>query len=380
MAGGLTQHAKDYLAIKPLLDAFFSLSNSEKEAYLDKHPALREYFAKYAEERSQSAHARAYLAIKPVLDAFFNLPEDKRQAFLDKHPELQKYFDQWGSAKQHISVRESLAEHPEIAPRYNFWLRFFGLPPDERPEFIHKHAAKTGIFIYGSLSYDQRKLDEKRWHRQAMASGQTDRAYLYSLVAPLLNIYFKLPEGGAERALFLSTNPEMRMYLDRYASHPVKNKKLRPLVERYFALDPMSAARADYLDEHPELRAYFNRNPSDREQVIQDQMDAYFALPFGPKRDEYAAKHPELAHFFTQRVEEHANFSSLAAAFNDADPRMREFYDMYADIIPLDRMRLEWLRAEGKHPVEQLVRSGRLPLKPDEQTRRIDRAGTDTDI
>jgi hypothetical protein len=40
-------------------------------------------------------------------------------------------------------------------------------------------------------------------------------------------------------------------------------------------------------------------------------------------------------------------------------------------------MRLYWLRAQGKHPVDELIRTGRLPRTTDEALRRIDRAGTD---
>lgn len=386
-AGGLSQHAKDYLAVKPLLDAYFQLSPGDRERFLDAHPELRDYFAKYSSERTQSQHARDYLAIKPVLDAFFRLPESKRSAYLAKHPDLQAYFDKYSSGKNgtsghdyHSAVRESLAENPDIASRYHFWMRFFALPPHKRAEFIHRHASDAGIFIYGSLSYDARQAEEARWHRNAVRLGQTDRAYLYVKVAPLLDIYFSLPKGSADRALFLQVNPEVKLYLDRYTGSPIKNPHIRSLVEHYFQLEPFSDDRKRYIEEHPELHAYFNRNPSKREAVIQRQLDAFFQFPFGPKRDEYLARHPELKHYFDQRAEEQANYESLAAAFNDADPRMRKFYEMYADIIPLDQMRLEWLRAQGKHPIQNLVASGRAPLATADELRRLDRAGTDPNL
>jgi hypothetical protein len=383
LAGGLSQHAKDYLAIKAVLDVYFSLAPGDRERFLEAHPELRDYFAKYSSERTQSQHARDYLAIKATLDRYFGLPDGERPAFLAAHPELKAYFDKYSSGKNGTTghsyaaaVREGLAQNPDMASRYHFWMRFFALPPDQRAEFIHKHAAKAGIFIYGSLSYDQRQLEESRWHRQAMAGGQSDRAFLYLRVAPLLDIYFKLPEGGADRGLFLTMNPELRLYLDRYASNPIQNPHIAELAKHYFRLDPFSSQRSDYLDLHPELRDYFNRDPSPREAVIQRQLDAYFALPF-EKRDQYAALHPELRHYFDQRAAEKQLFTNTAAAFNDADPRMRAFYDQYADIIPLDAMRLYWLRAQGKHPVDELIRTGRLPRTTDEALRRIDRAGTD---
>ena len=152
--------------------------------------------------------------------------------------------------------------------------------------------------------------------------------------------------------------------------------KIRPVIQAYFRLQPFSDERRAYLEAHPELQHYFSRDDTPTERAMQQQIETYFALPFGPARDEYLAKHAELAAFFDARTAQHDLFSGLAAAFNESDPRMRKFIEMYEDIIPLDAIKQFQLGLHGRKS-RQIYQSreaaARTPEKPADSGRRVER-------
>lgn len=321
--GGITQHAKDYLAVKPLLDIYFTLDDAAKQRFLDQHPEVRAYFAKYADERSTANFARS---------------------------------------GGDLGISEILADNPEIADRYRFWIEFYKLPPDQRPGFIHRHAEEAGIFIYGSLGFEYQLREQARWHREAIATGRSERSVVYLHIKPLMDVYFTLK--GAQKQLFLQMNPELGYYFDHFAKHDAIPADIAPVLEQYFHLPPYSQQRRDFIAAHPELTAYFGRDDSPTEKAMQSLVERYFDLPFGAKREEFVAKHPELGAYFDERSRQHDLYSNLAAAFNEADPRMQKYYEMYADIVPLDALKQFQLglHHRGARPIYQAATEpGRQP-------------------
>ena len=226
------------------------------------------------------------------------------------------------------------------------------------------------MFIYGSLAGNWRHDIEAEWHRKPSASEPSDRAAAYMSIKPLMDMYFCLKSDG-EKALFLQTNPELEVYFEMFGDPFTKNKKLNKLLEQYFQMPGFSPQRAAFIMAHPEIRDYFNAKASPKELAIQRQADAYFSLPFN-KRQEYVYRHPELQAYFDQRTHEHDLFNSLTAAFNETDPRMKEFYEMYSDIIPKDAIHRYFLQVKK---MAELAASrddtGRTPQKADETLRRV---------
>ncbi len=391
---------RQYAAVAPLLRVYYAFSSqAERDAYAKAHPQVAKWLATHGRKGTDihsqapvyfpgglSQHAKDYLAVKPLLDAYFKLRGQLRESYLNAHPELRNYFAKYsherggvgfgfGSSSSHTaSLSGILADNPEIARRYQFWIEFFKLPPDKRGHFIETHAAEAGIFVYGSLSYDWQMRQEQRWSREALRTGQTPRAVAYLHIKPLMDVYFTLK--GSERQLYLQMNPELQYYFDHYAKHDGIPGDVRPLLQHYFHLQPFSDERRAYLDANPRLKAFFARDNSPHERALQAQIEAYFNLPFGDKRDQYLAQHPELGIFFDARQAQHDLYSSLAAAFNETDPRMKKYLAMYEDIIPMDALKqfeLSLHHSKARQITQTREPQGRQPLALADSTRRIER-------
>jgi hypothetical protein len=380
--GGVYHHALDYQAVHAQLAHYWSLPAAQRDRYVQQSPTLKAYLAAYAQDRGTSAHARAYLAVRAEMDAFFALPEIERGSYLQRHPNLRDYFNRYadhsgGGVGYHSALRSALASDPSVASRVEFWHRYLALPPDERQRFLIRHGEQYGVFVYGSLSYTERMRREERFEAAAIGRGYSEHAAEYAFVAPLLDVYFSLPES-ALRALFLQVNPEVAAYFQRWAQPDelIADPKLARLVEQYQRLQPYSQERRDFVEAHPDLQRYFSEHDSPAERAIRRMTDAYFSLPF-EAREGYLATHPELKAYFDQRTAEHDLYSSEAAAWNEADPRFKVFAAEYSDVLPLDAVKRFQLAArsgpaqpiyEGTARVERdpepstlAARSGRTP-------------------
>jgi hypothetical protein len=365
-----TQHAKDYLAAKSAIDYYFSLPPEERSAWLASGTAeakkAKAYFDKYADERGQSQHAEDYLAIKPVLDGYFMLPAGpERAAYLDANPELRDYFAKYSKSQQveraftgksnltpfqremaqnrremqrywrGLARRRArtgshdpdfVVDDPDLQKRLDFWRQYYQLPPDQRPAFVAEHAEEYGVFVYGSLGEQEMADKMARWMREGFAWGRdSERSILYRHVKPLIDFYFSLPKE--ERELFLRANPELARYFE-LTRDPVStgDPVLDGLIAQYFALPRSSRERSILLVQHPELQAWFDENSEPEDAAMHDLLEQYFKLPTAGRK-QFLVEHPEVQEYFDKRQQEKANERKQLDAFDASDPRLKPFLD-----------------------------------------------------
>jgi len=342
--GKHSQKSVDYLRAKSWLKLYFDMAPSARGAWLhgDSEGAkiVLDFFAKYA-KRGHSAHAHDYLAAKGDLSYYFSLPKGQRSAWLEssdpRAARVLDYFKKYG--KTHQYERAFLRKYPQLVggtpeqrKRLEFWRLFFKLSPDKRPAFVLAEAENYGVFIYGEFGEEERHDREQEYLRRAVALGASERQAAYLYAKPLLDTYFALPEK--ERALFARANPEIQEYLDKYGDRKVTgNAKLDAIVEEYFHLPPDSFARSQFLRDHPELQDWFDLRSSPAERAMHNLLEQYFSIPSGPSRDEFLAMHPEVAAWFERRRAERSAEGAIYDAFDQADPRLRPYFQSGEDLI-----------------------------------------------
>lgn len=343
-AGSMSQHARDYLAAKAYLDYYFSLSESERREWLSSGArgaqVVKAYFDKYA-SRAQfafgpsgglSQHARDYLAAKPYLDRYFALPEAKRAQWLRSGTPAAKavlaYFEKYAeSADIEQKIRGSRffrSRNAELARRLRFWREYWSLPPARRQDYVKRHAAAAGIFVYGLLSAREVHDRQQEWMRKAFTAGITGKAAHYLYVKPLLDFFFTL--NREQKKLFLRATPELQDYFDRFSDKSVTgNPKLDKLLEGYFKLLPGSQERAQYLQRHPQVQDYFDSKSTPEERALHNLLEVYFELTHPVERRDFLLKHPEIQLYFDKRQREKSAEREVLGAFDLADPRLKPY-------------------------------------------------------
>jgi len=338
---GTTQHARDYLAVAPLLTRFFKVAKARgfNAAWdsLDKKEAakVQAYFRKYAHPKGHSQHAKDYMENKKALEYYFSLDKSKRDEWLHggspRAEAVLAYFKKWSKTHQverafrNNPTLKSL--RPELAMRLKFWQKLFSLDPSARPEFILENAEKYGVFIYGPIGQSKRNERFNDWLRQGYAHGLGDKAAVLLYVKPLLDYFFKLKTRD-QKQLFLKANPELDYYFRNFVkATPSGDAKLDRLLEQYFALPEHSPQRSDFIKRHHEVQVYFNSKSTPAERAIRNQLEVYFGL-YGPERKMYGLQHPEIQAYFDQRANERDAEQAVGEAFAKADPRLRRFWDM----------------------------------------------------
>jgi hypothetical protein len=354
-AGGRSQHALDYLAVRSILNAYFNMPQDTRETWLHgsspEAAQLRAYFAKWSSSSGMTQHARDFLAAKSALDHYFNMTKAQRRTWLNAgSPEAKQvlaYFKKYGATHKYERAYAKLdptdvGGTPEQRQRILFWKRYFALTPDKRPNFIHQHAADYGVFIYGPLAEKQRDAQEQAWLRRAHAAHMTPKQLGYLYVKPMLDFYFQLPKGK-QRQLFMETNPELEAW---FQAHPPQvstgNKQTDKFVERYFALD--IPERSAFLAAYPEVQRYFDSVSSPAQRAIHSLLSQYFALT-GPARKDFGLEHPEIGAYFAARLQEQANISAVSQALYETDPHLAPYRENASDMIASAQRQLERLQA-----------------------------------
>lgn len=338
---GLTQHARDWLAVQDVARWWFNLLKADKakaqdwlDGDSDAARRLRRYFKKWGNGGGMTEHAKAYLTAKPYLDRYFGVPKADRKKWLAEHPHdanvVLDFFKKWGhqSAKERAWKKYgswAITQNPELAQRLEFWQRYWTLSPVDRPAYVAANATRSGVFIYGVLGDTERHDAEQRYLREAFNHGiKTKQTALYLRAKPLLDIYFTL--SSSDQALFARANPEVSEYLDAYGSHTVTgDKQLDSLIERYFKLPASSQARSDFLQAHPEVQRYFDKRSTPAERAMRALVNTYFQLD-PADRKQYLLQHPEISAYFDSRRQQHDNEIAAALAFDQADPRLAEYW------------------------------------------------------
>lgn len=322
-------------------------------------------------ERGMTQHAADYRAAKRYLDYYFSLPEAQRSAWLNSgnaganvvlayfkkyshfHAHTRGFNSGVGSALQ--SVRSA-----ELRQRLLFWQRYFAMDPDKRPDFVRKHAAEYGIFVFGI--FGQREMEQKRaeWMRGAIAGGASARAAAYLWVKPLLDFFFTL--SRKERQLFVRANPELEWYFDTFVNESVTgDPELDKLLDRYFNLPPGSDERALMLRKHPEIQDFFDSRSTPAERALHNLLEVYFSIPSGPERKEFLLKHPEIQEYFDRRVRQKEEEQFQLLPFEEADPRMAPYREAGPFVLGAAERQRNKLAA-GRHAVGDLaVRREREP-------------------
>lgn len=312
-------------------------------------------------------HAADYRKFKPQLDEYFNQPPAARAHWLEGHPDVLAYFKTYGAdrhfRRRHFSFHAfANASAPWARMRAEFWHRFFQLPPDQRVDFIKKHAAEFDVFAWGPTSDSQHTANA-----HAFAWGDTPRKDAYKQVAALMQVYFELkPE---DRAFFLSANPEIQAYFEEFRRGSITgDKHLDKVLETYFD-QPGKDAQRRYLDKHPELKAYFqSKRDTPEEKAIGVLLDAYFKLPPGAPRHNYLFSHPELSGFFDERKRQADLIQTYDDALTEADPRYRRYKESeeYLTAQATIRLRRAALRATtSDRATHKLIADGlRRPADP----------------
>jgi hypothetical protein len=343
--GSSGQKRLDYMKASPWLKMYFGMAPAARGAWLrgDSEGAkvVLAYFKKYGSEKGMTQHARDYLDVKPDMEYYFSLSKETRDEWLKSgDPRAVKvlgYFKKYGKKHQFerafsklIAKYPGLAHGtPEQARRMAFWAEYFKLTPDQRPGYIADHAEQAGVFIYGEFGEQERHDREMEFTRRAVGMGINKRQSAYLYVKPLLDFYRTLPKG--EKPLFLRANPELQEYFDKFATKSLTgDKKLDAQVEQYFSLPPDSLARSAYLKKHPAVQEWFDKkNPSAR--AMHHLLDQYFTLT-GDDRASFAEEHPEIQAYFDKRRIEKGLLDDAYHAFDESDPRLRPFFDDAKDL------------------------------------------------
>lgn len=335
-----SQHAADYARAKSFLQYYFRLAPAARESWLnggsEGAAIVRAYFAKYSSGGSRGGmtqHAKDYLAAKPYLDQYFALPQNKRDEWLHSGSPAAEvvlnYFKRYGKTHQATRSFNSIpgltVRNAELRQRLEFWRKYFNLTPDKRPAFIMNHAEDAGIFVFGIFGEQQRYNKMMEYMRNAIAGGATPRAAAYMWVKPLLDMFFKLKKS--ERGLFMKANPELEWYFDNYARQdsPTGDPKLDKLLDRYFNLPAGSDERTMMLEKHPEIQDYFDEKASPKERALRNLLEVYFSIP-QRERKEFLMKHPEIQEYFDQRAAARDEEKFQLLPFELADPRMQKYY------------------------------------------------------
>ena len=389
----MSQHHKDYLEAKEALRLYFGMSEAERVKWLNGSSAeaalVKEYFEKYADERGQTQHAKDYLAIKDVLEQYFALPKGaERKAFINAHPELEDYFAKYsdtdktekaftvdGRGGQYLPAHWSYghsyrgrgasgryrqssfnrffeSKDPQLRKRLEFWRIYFSLTPAERPQFVLDHADEYGVFIYGVLGPQDEADKQSEMMAKAFAFARNgDRSMLYGLLQPLIDFFFSLTDP-AERQLMLRANPELEQYFALTADEistgdPVLDK----LLEQYYKLPRGSRMRTIMLDQNPALKAFIEENSTQEDDAIHSLLEVYFTLSAADKK-QYRIDHPELQEYFDKRSEEKENEKTQLEAFDRADPRLKKYFDAAEDEIEYSAwLRLQQMQHERLRPI-----------------------------
>lgn len=376
MTGGgkRSAHAVAFLAAKPFLKIFFDLPEDEKEAWLngDSEGAaiVRAYFKNWANKTGTTQHAKDYLAVKSIMDAYFAMSKaDRREWIKNGSSEAQQlldYFKKYSKVHQYEKSFVKAGFNPEGTPeevsRLNFWRQYYSLTPDQRPAFVHANAEEAGIFMYGFFGDEQRHDAEAAWMRRAIGAGMNEKQAAYLYVKPLLDFYYQLPED--EQPLFARANPEIQEYFDKFTdSSPTGDPNLDPLVEEYFKLPTGSLQRSQFLREHPEVQDFFDKRSTPAELAMRKVLEQYFQILSAKDRKRFADLHPEIRAYFDQRRVERANEKAQYMAFDESDPRLKPFFDNAEDMIRgAEVMRRKLARAAQKElSVAYRGRDGREP-------------------
>ena len=339
-----SQKKLDYMRARPYLKLYFDMPKDVRGKWLagDSEGAkiVKAYFEKYASKKGQTQHARDYLAVKSQLDAYFKMPKSERGEWLKSGSPAAKavlaYFKKYGQVNKY--ERAFVKRFPKLAggtpeqrKRLEFWRQYFTLTPDKRPAFILAQAEEHGVFIYGEFGEEARHDREMEYQRKAVGAGLSKKQSAYLYARPLLDFYYKLPKG--ERALFARLNPEINEYLDKWADRKLSgDKALDADIEAYFKLPPDSLARSAWLREHPKVQDWFDSKSSPADAAMRNLLEQYFALG-GRERKEFAEQHPEIPAYFERNRAEQSLEGDIYDAFDHSDPRLTRFFDDADDLI-----------------------------------------------
>jgi hypothetical protein len=343
--GDKTGFAVAYNRIKPLLRTFLDMPRDKQKEFLaGKTPEakrLRKFLDKYMSEDGITEQGFAWLEAKPSLEKYGALREKHGKDYANKW--LQSDDKDAKIALDYMKrfTRQSKAERafrkhpgfeggsPETQKRMAFWKAYYNLDPDQRQKFVMDEAENHGVFVYGAFGEQERHDAEAAWNRRAIGAGMSKRQAAYLYVRPLLDFYMKL--DPKDRTLFARLNPEIRDYLDKYATKsPTGNKKLDKLVEGYFKLPPSGAARTAWLRAHPEVQDYFDRRSTPAERALRNVLEQYFGLHPG-EREDFLIQHPEIPEYFDQKRRDDSMRNDQADAFDRADPRLEVYFDSADD-------------------------------------------------
>lgn len=375
-------HHLAFLVAKPWLDLYFGMDKKARDEWLrgDSEGAkiIRDYFDKYSSAKGQTQHSKDYLAIKPLMDRYFAMTKVARRAFLDgKSADAQTllaYFKKYGKHHQFEKAFKKLhgplvGGTPDQKLRLSFWVKYFQLPPDERPAFVQKEAENHGIFIYGVWGQQERHDRELAYMRTVIGQGITKRQAAYLYVKPLIDFFHTVPKD--QKALFLRANPELQRYFNLYVHTSLTgNKKLDVQVKAYFDLPENSDARSVFLRKHPEVQKFFDAKATPAERAIRAVVTAYFNIENRDEKQTFLEKHPEIQNYFDSRRQIKDNEKLQLDAFDHSDPRYAPFFN-FGDQSILDqaaRMRLILReQAMNKHRPKTIEnrRDGRRVLEGD---------------
>jgi hypothetical protein len=282
-----------------------------------------------------SAHARDYLANRPFLDHYFSLPESERVAWLNAGSPaalaVKAYFERWGSGGSAFGGADFDsplldARNAELAARLRFWRTYWSLTPDKRERYVETHGKEAGIFIYGMLSAREQNDRRQEWLRRAYLTGATPRAAAFLYVKPLLDFFSTL--NRKQKQLFVRANPELQWYFDNFVDNSITgNAKLDKLLESYFKLLPGSLDRAQFLQTHPEVQDYFDSKATPEERALRNLLEKYFEITNPDIRREFLTRHPEIREYFEKRKTEREREREVLGVFDDVDPRLDAFQE-----------------------------------------------------
>lgn len=338
-SGTKSAHAKAYVAAKDDLKWFFEALPEEGEykghfskwdwVYKSKDPRavkIRNYFQKWSDKDGMSQHAKDYVAIKGDLQRYFAMKEKDAQAAnewlnSDAGEKVLRYFKKYGKAN--AAARKwgkwVRSENPEVNRRLMFWKRYFELEPDQRPAFVHAQAENYGVFVWGTDADVARHEHDQDYLRKAKKRHLSKKVASFLKVRPLLDLMHTLNERDTK--ILLRLNPDLREYLDTYGKGPnTGSKALDKKVETYFKLPPDSNERAAFLRKNPEVQDYFDKkNPADA--AMHNLLEVYFSFEDKKEQQAYRDMHPEISDYFDRKREERSLLSAELQVFDRADPR-----------------------------------------------------------
>lgn len=353
-----TAHAVDYVNAKPGLDVYFGMPQDQRSAWLRSGDPLaklaQDYFDKYLSIRGITRQSIDYAISRRGLDTYFSLPPAQRAAWLRSgNPDaalVLHYFKTYSKmntlarsfrrstpsrartfrhSRSHDKRRRgsrgsrpsTIERHVQnvtdvaLRQRLGFWQRFFDLPADQRPGFLHKHAQEAGVFVNGNLG-DQQEHDAEL---EAKAKSHIRDDNPYWQIKPFLDLYNSLPPGDDRDAL-LKGNPELAAYL---AGAP-DALNIGSEVAGYLKLPTLSELRASYLAAHPGIADIFDVHASP---AIRQLLDSYFLITDSVQRKAFLAQHPEIQDYFDLR---NASLDLRNKAYFEwaaSDPYLRPFHD-----------------------------------------------------